>query len=140
MIVAIKEVGKDIEFKEIGDVKYRSDVFKEFIKDAYLESVTIYDNPQESSFLAMLVDEDGLLKELPTNFYLELDNPLFPIQKIVGKVMFVRVKKLSLLEEAYDYEVIDLTEGDKIRLAFVFGDNYQSKLKEMFIRNNNPLY
>lgn len=131
MIVAIKDVGKDIEFKEIGDVKYRSDVFKEVIKDAYLESVTIYDNPQEASFLAMLVDEDGLLKELPTNFYLELDNPLFPIQKIVGKVMFVRVKKLSLLEETYDYEVIDLTEGDKIRLAFIFGDNYQSKLKEM---------
>ncbi|MBR5356591.1 MAG: hypothetical protein IK121_06690 [Lachnospiraceae bacterium] len=139
MIIGIKEAGKPFEEKNMEGVKYRSEVFKKVFTNAYLESVTLYDNPTESSFLAMLVDEDGLLKDLPTNFFISKDNPIFPFQRIVGTVVFVRVKKLSSLYDE-DYKVLDLTEGDRIRINFLLQENNQAVLRDKYIMYKNPLY
>lgn len=69
----------------------------------------------EERTLALLVDEDGLPKQLPINFFVEISsNPFHPVQAIVGTVLFVRFKKVDpCAEEIWDYELEDITEADK---------------------------
>lgn len=86
--------------------KYRTDVEK-LIGDGNctMEFVHIVRNEVD-----MIVDEDGLPKELPFNFFI---NHMYPIQAIVGTVVFCRYQwENSDEKEIYDYELRDLTEQD----------------------------
>ena len=108
MKVIVKKAGKPAEIVDI-DCKYRNELRKlisdEDIIPEYVEIV-----PQQ---LGMVVDEDGLPKSLPFNFYLATNNPYFPVQEIVGTVVFFRYKWENPFEkEIYDFEVLDVTEKD----------------------------
>lgn len=133
MKVMVKRVGKEAELVD-SESSVRGEVCKQYLEDAFIEFVTLYNNPTESSALMMMVDEDGLCKELETNFLIEMQSPVYPIEKIVGDVVFMRLKKLSENEEdeVDDYEVVDLTEGDKIRIELLLNEKYQRKLRANF--------
>ena len=137
MKIAVKEVGKDVEVKEVSDFKYRGDIFESIVKDAYVESVTVADSETESSYLTFCIDEDGLLKNLPFNFLINTNNPLYPIQKIVGTAVFMRIKKFdALLEDVWDYEPIDLTERDLKLINKMLDRDYQLQLRASMEKGN----
>lgn len=84
--------------------------------------------------LWMLVDEDGLAKDLPLNFLMPMDNAYFPIQKIVGTAVFVRTKFADVWrEEIYDYEVGNLPEHQIEQIQKIFSDEVQTQLRSNFI-------
>lgn len=95
MRYAIKEVGKPLEIKETTE-KYRIDIVKKEVK-GYVEFV--YLNPDRT--FSMGVDEDGLPKELETNFYFETSNEHIPIQKAVGTIVFTRVKYARYIQSIF---------------------------------------
>ena len=107
MKVIVKEPGKRMEVVDV-DAKYRCDVSSLIEEGITREYVHI--KPNE---LDMMVDEDGLMKQLPLNFFLDFDSVAFPIQAIVGTVVFCRYKWENPWEkEIYDFELQDVTEAD----------------------------
>jgi hypothetical protein len=77
----------------------------------------------------MLVDEDGLPKELPLNFFLTVNNPYFPVQAIVGTVVFVRTKYVNPYEEEiWDFEVESITDEDIEQVEKLLDPAYQRGL------------
>ncbi len=138
MKIAVKEVGKELRIEE-RDIRYRGELFEDVVKDAYLEEVILFNDEAENSYLSLLVDEDGLPKELDTNFYIRMNNPFFPLQRIVGTAVICRIKKIEgnpYEENIKDFEVTDLLDKDIELLNTFLGEKVQSELKRLY--GNNP--
>lgn len=82
MKVIVKEVGKKLVVRDI-DCKYRNECGDLIEKNITKEYVTIKDKE-----LYMVVDEDGINKNLSLNFLISTNNPFYPVQIIVGDVVF----------------------------------------------------
>ena len=78
------------------------------------------------------MNEDGLAMELPVNFLLSTTSAHFPIQKMVGTVVFIRTKPVNGWGEIYDYEVDDLTDEDIARIEHILSSLIQSRLRRQF--------
>ena len=131
MRIAIKEVGKPLEIREVTDV-YRGDCCRNIIDVGDWGTVE-YVRMSHDGTMCMAVDEDGLMKRLPLNFLFASNNPHFPIQKIVGTAVFVRTKYVNVYEqEVYDYEVDNLTDDDIKVIEGMLGEKEQSVLGKMF--------
>jgi len=127
--IGVKKVGKDIEYIETSQ-KYRTDCCKEYTgKDDFVEYVRLV---ADGTF-CIGVNEMGLPKEMATNFLLETTSPHFPIQKMVGTVVFVRTKPVNPFKEIWDYEVDDLNEADIQRIEKLLDKSYQEKLKDAYL-------
>lgn len=129
--IARKKVGMQLELLNVND-KYRIDCSKKVLgldlqKD-YVEFVPL----ERTCSLFIGVDESGLQKDLSTNFLLSMNNPHFPIQKMVGDVVFVRIKQPESPGEIYDYEIVDLTSNDIILINKILDIHYQGYLKSKF--------
>lgn len=125
-IVAVKRVGKPIEIMET-DTRYRTDFAKSVINN-YSEYIQMQDG-----WLFCCADEEGLIKNLPVNFLMEMQSTAFPLQKITGDVVFVRCKPVDYMhEEVYDLEIEDLTEGDISLINSLLSENRQAELKSRF--------
>lgn len=131
MKIAVKEVGKPLEITETTE-KYRTNCAKKVIGLGKYDTVEFV-RLNEDGTLALCVDEDGLPKGLPTNFLMAFKSVHFPIQKIVGKVAFCRVKYVNVFEEEiWDYEVEDLTDKDIAFINHLLSEDVQAKLKQSF--------
>lgn len=133
MKVMVKKVGYPLEVVETNE-KYFGDCVRSFLG----ENITVErvymggENPFE---FIMGVDEDGLPKQLPLNFLMEMNNPHYPVQLIVGTVVFVRCKPCNPYEEEiWDYEVADITDSDKERVGKWLDREYQSRLMVAFAK------
>ena len=117
-----------------GTDKYLIDFSKRFLgSDITIERVYLSSNRT----LVMCVDEDGLSKELPLNFFMEMDNPFYPIQAIVGKVIIVRVDELDYSKgEIWDYEVTDVTDEDIAKIDRLLDEDYLVELALKFHKKN----
>lgn len=122
--IIIKKVGEPIELVETDKI-YRGDCAKQYI-NARAEFVNLYGQ------LSLGVDEEGLPKELPVNFLLGFDSAYFPVQKMVGTVVFTRVKSVDHMREIWDYELEDITEGDINYIRHILSEDYQAKLQAKF--------
>lgn len=125
MKVIKKSVGKPMEIVETNE-KYLMDCGRSFLgHDITIERVYL-----EGYEFIMLVDEDGLMKQLPLNFFMEFTgNPHFPIQAIVGDVYFVRNKKLPPnAGEIWDWEVDNVTDKDVAFVERVLKRNFEIQL------------
>ena len=128
MKIAVKEIGKPLKIEETTE-KYRTDMAQKYISSKDLEGVWLNDNHT----LSLMVDEVGLWKELPLNFLMGFQSPHFPIQKMVGTVVFVRTKPITnYLAEIWDYEVEDLTDEDISVINYILSDEHQNELKSRF--------
>lgn len=126
MRIAVKEVGKDLVILDTKQ-KYITNCAKDYIgQDEYPERVHL--GPQ----LDICVNEDGLRQELPVNFLLETTSAYWPIQKMVGTVVFVRTKPVDPCREIYDYEVDDLTDQDIEHIRFLISEETQARLNSRF--------
>lgn len=85
------------------DTKHRSDFVRHFIGEScLLEFVPL--NAERTLFMGL--DENGLAKGLPFNFFIQLNNPFFKedgpspsrVDVIAGNVVFVRVKDCNSCE------------------------------------------
>lgn len=120
----LKRVGEPPRIVET-DKKYRTEAVREFLPDAdtqervYLESGMTF---------TMVVDEDGLNKELPLNFLMEMASTAYPVQLIVGDVVFVRTKYANAYEELWDYEVEDVTAADVEKVNGYLDGSLQEEL------------
>lgn len=97
------------------DEKYLMDASKKHIGSGNLIQY-LY---QESTEFILAVDEEGLLKRLPLNFFTKMvtKNGEY-IQPLVGPVVFARCKPINPREkEIYDFEVTDITEEDYKKVA-----------------------
>ena len=127
-IIAIKEVGEPLRF-EYTDKKYRTECVQEYIgKENYTEFVSL----SSDRLFSLGVDEEGLPKELPVNFFIATHSKHFPIQKMVGTVVFTRVKPVDGLQEIWDYELDDLRIDDAISLLSILDNGYQKYLESTF--------
>lgn len=133
--IAVKYVGKPLEVVDVASEQYRSELCEKYIgKGNYLEFVRI------SSDIYMAVDEEGLCKNLEHNFYLNVVNSPFSIQKIVGTAVFVRTKPINGADELWDYEADSLTDDDIIVIKEMLKKEYQEDLDKDFgcVFNRNP--
>ena len=114
MKVLRKRVGAPLEIVETNE-KWFLDCAKSFFEEGvHTERVYL-----EDYRLIMVVDEDGLLKDLPINFLMAMDHHLDPVQKIVGDVVIIRNKAIEHEGEIYDYEVDDICEADIARIDYM---------------------
>ena len=133
MKVMVKKVGCPLEVVETNE-----QYFGDCVKGILGENITVQrvymggENPFE---FIMGVDEDGLPKQLPLNFLMEMNNPHYPVQLIVGTVVFVRCKPCNPYEEEiWDYEVADITDSDKEKVEKWLDREYQSRLMVAFAK------
>ena len=130
MKIGVKEVGKPVQYIEIEDI-YRYDCAAKMINNKiHITPQFVYLTPD--CLLSLAVDEDGLARELPTNFLLSMPNSLWPIQKMVGTAVFIRTKPVIGLQEIWDYEIDDLTAEDIQLINHILSDSYQKPLEEKF--------
>lgn len=129
MKIAIKEVGKKLQVIETN-IKYRYECCKQFTgKSDPVEFIKL----NKDGTFSLGVNENGLPLELPVNFLIGTNNPYYPIQKIVGTVVFVRCKYVDVLKkEIWDYEVEDLTEEDINYIEEMLNEKYQKELEKRF--------
>lgn len=99
-----------------------------FGKDVFVEKVHLSDN----CTLFMAIDDDGWNKNLPLNFYMEMNSENYPVQAILGKGIVIRVKEADLREEIYDWEVIDVTNDDIKKIEKFLDEDYQLRLAVEF--------
>lgn len=125
MKVMVKEVGKPLAVVDTKE-KYFGDCVRSYLgKDITVERVYL-----DGTEFMMGVDEDGLMKQLPLNFLMSMQNPIYPVQYIVGTVVFARCKPCNPYEEEiWDFEVTDVTEEDIKRIEGYLNDYYQSALR-----------
>lgn len=125
MKVMVKEVGKPLAVVDTKE-KYFGDCVRSYLgKDITVERVYL-----DGTEFMIGVDEDGLFKQLPLNFLMSMQNPIYPVQYIVGTVVFARCKPCNLYEEEiWDFEVTDVTEEDIKRIEGYLNDYYQSALR-----------
>lgn len=126
MKIGIKEIGKELTIVD-DNTKYRSDLVKKYIKCDKAEFV-----PIGKTGLSIAVDEAGLPKELPSNFLISTNSPHWPIQKMVGTVVFTRIKEIDYSGEIYDYEVTDLTARDIELINNMISRALQQELERKF--------
>lgn len=130
MKIAVKEVTKDLVIEET-EVKYVTDCVRKYIgKENYPQRVRLYSDTQGD--LSLCVDDEGLLKDLPINFLLPMPHTPWPIQKMVGNVVFVRTKPVDPFREIYDFEITDLTAKDILYIKFLLQKEMQDKLHSNF--------
>lgn len=107
--------------------KYRGDI-KELINAERIEIVWLDD-----SGLCLLVDEDGYGKDLPHSFFLSFVNSAYPVQTIIGNVVFARLKPLDYSNgDPWDYELDSLTDSDIQTIKQILSDDLQTKYRSMF--------
>lgn len=125
MKIMVKEVGKPLAVVDTKE-KYFGDCVRSYLgKDITVERVYL-----DGTEFMMGVDEDGLMKQLPLNFLMSMQNPIYPVQYIVGTVVFARCKPCNPYEEEiWDFEVTDVTEEDIKRIEGYLNDYYQSALR-----------
>lgn len=116
----LKKVGEAPQIMQT-DEKYTSNIWQR-LYDSYYERIWL----DSQRTLHMIVDEEGLLKKLPTNFLIEMNNPFSPVQRIVGDIIVARNKPLPF--GGYDYETDDITEEDMKILENILNSKYQAKL------------
>lgn len=126
--VIVKGVDQPGEIVEVTD-KYITNCAKKFINSQYPEKVII--DQDEHGDLNLCVDGVGLCKELPINFLLKCNGP-WPVQKMVGTVVFIKTKPVKPYEEIFDYEVTDLTDKDMQIIRHILSDEYQEECKANF--------
>lgn len=130
MKVIVKRAGEPAEIVEV-DCKYRNEVAR-LISDDKITNEYVHIKVNE---LAMVVDEDGIAKQLPLNFFLETTNPYYPVQAIVGTVVFCRYQWENPWEkELWDYELRDITEDDVATVNKLFSVDRQMRLRKEYAR------
>lgn len=128
--ILVKEPGKPAEVRTT-DAFYLCDLKGLFPGGSSFTMERVSLNKEHT--LWMLVDEDGLAKELPLNFLMPMDHAYFPIQKIVGTAVFVRTKPADVWnEEIYDYEVANLPENQAQAIQGIFSEDTQAQLHGKF--------
>lgn len=132
--IAIKEPNKPLQIVMVEE-GYRTETVKKYI-DGYMQFVGL---DGEKRLLTMGVDEDGLAKELPTNFYLATNN--FPSEKIVGVAVFTRHKYVNVfMENIYDYTLEDLTDLDIKSIERMLGEEYQREVEQIYKDNGGNTF
>lgn len=117
-----------------GEERYFTDFVQKYLgTDIIVERVHLSSNQT----LFMAVDEDGLCKQLPLNFFMETNNHFFPIQPIVGKAIVVRVKEIDYSKGSlYDFEVTDVTDEDIKKVDSFLDEDYLIELAMKFNKRN----
>lgn len=124
-----KRVGKPLEVAETTERWFMDCVHGLFGPLVYTERVYL-----DGYEFIMVVDEDGLRKRLPLNFFMAFENPVWPIQAIVGDVFFLRNKPLHAIGEIEDWEIDDVREDDIDRIQKVLDPRVQAHLSREFQR------
>jgi len=130
MKIIIKRVGKEPEMMNVNAV-YRCDVIS-MINTDLTDTIHL----SEDTLFRMWVDEEGLIKQLDLNFFIATNNPFFPIQTIVGDVIFARIKKPDYTKELYDYELDNITKEDILHMDKLLKPHYQYGLYQEYMKKN----
>lgn len=121
----LKRVGEPPQIVET-DKKYRAEAVREFLPNADMQDRVYL---EAGMTFTMIVDEDGLNKELPLNFLMEMASTAYPVQLIVGDAVFVRTKYANAYnEELWDYEVEDVTAADVEKVKGYLDSGLQEEL------------
>jgi len=117
---------KPNEAAQIVDVtgKYRCDCKDLIDKDMTIQYV------QFDKAACFMCDEEGLIRELPTNFFLPTD---MGIERICGTVVFMRYKWENPWEkELWDFELEDLSKRDIDAIQRVLSREMQTDFEQKY--------
>lgn len=128
MRIAYKKVGEELKVVNTTE-RYRGECAEKIIGCELAQGVWLDDKHT----LSIMVDEEGLRKDLKTNFLMAFTSEDFPIQKMVGTVVFIRTKPVPPFGEIYDYEIDDLTDNDiEVIEKFILSEEHQDELSKKF--------
>lgn len=127
MRVIVKEPNED--FRVVStDIKYVGDLKSLIGTNFYPETVYLGGN----TGLYFCADEDGYPKGSEFNIFLPTLSYDYPVQRLVGTIVFYRVKPIDYCGEIYDYEVGDLSDCDISVIADLLQSENQKQLKKEF--------
>ena len=119
------------------EAKYRCNLKKLVANADIIESVSIWPSPVEGTPINICVDEDGYPKGLPFNFYASINSTYFPIQRIVGVVVFTKFKPFNPYEDDYDIQLDSLSE-DEIQVVLDLLSEKNQTVFENAFKNMYP--
>ena len=94
MKIMVKEVGKPLAVVDTKE-KYFGDCVRSYLgKDITVERVYL-----DGTEFMMGVDEDGLMKQLPLNFLMSMQNPIYPVQYITKVLCGWQFRKLCTINK-----------------------------------------
>ena len=126
MRVIVKEPNKD--FRVVStDIKYVGDLKSLIGAKYYPETVCLGNNG-----LYFCADEEGYLNGKEFNIFLPTLSVDYPVQRLVGTILFYRVKPIDYSGEIYDYEVGNLTDLDISLIADLLQSGNQKKYEKVF--------
>lgn len=126
--IIVKKPGSPTLEEIETELVYRGDL-KEYVGGDPVEMVQI-----SNDGLSLLVDENGMFKRLPHNFFLSFDNTDIPIQTIIGNAVFARFKPLDYSNgDPWDYELCSLTDKDIEVIKNILREDLQETLKKQFL-------
>lgn len=109
------------------DITYVGDLKKLIDCKFYPESVGIV-----TTGVICAVDEDGYPNKKEFNAFIPTLSLNFPIQRMVGTMVFYRRKPVDYIGEIYDYEVDSLKDRDIEYITQLLSNDSQKKYKEIF--------
>ena len=117
--IVVKRPNEDFEIVEV-DKGYR---FKNAI-EPFVHERCDFVKCSNDGLLTVAVDEEGLLKGLEPNFYMETNH--FPAECLVGVAVFTRIEYVNVFTtEIYDYTLTDLTDEDIEHIKKTLDKDYQ---------------
>lgn len=132
--IIVKKPGEDPCVMDFPG-KFRGELGSLIGEQVTVEYLTLGADESAGSAICMLMDEDGKLKKLPANFYIPLGDPLGSsgTDLLVGTIVFARYALVDLEEEAYDYELVDVTEKDVLALHSFLSKRVQQRIEKVFL-------
>ena len=128
MMVILKKPGENFAICGM-DEQYRYDAAQELLGNITQESYWL----NEERTLSMVCDEDGKLKQLPVNFYMEGSGFATPVVQFVGPVVFCKTKPVDPeAEDLYDYELDEWTQDDILQIINLLSEDQQFGLAALY--------
>lgn len=112
--VIVKLPNKSVEVREV-EAEYRCDCKNLVLDDASMIQYVEMPLTAGDSRFCFLCDEEGLIKDLPFNFYMPSQSPFggMTVEKIVGGAVFIRYRwEDPFFKELWDFQLEDVTAAD----------------------------
>ncbi len=136
--IVVKKPNEKPEVIETDKV-YRYEL-KEYIGAKYMPELSLLNTGDEKNRIFIAADEEGFPRGLALNFFAKMNNNAFPIQMLVGTIVFTKIKPANPFEEEIeDYEIESLSDDDIEKISAIFSEENQAAYKAEFAKRYDNL-
>lgn len=136
--IVVKKPNEKPEVIETDKV-YRYEL-KECIGTNYLPELSLLNTGDENNRIFIAADEEGFLRGLALNFFAKMNSTAFPVQMLVGTIVFTKIKPVNVFEEEIeDYEIETLSDEDIEKIFAILSEENQATYKAEFAKRYNNM-